>query len=163
MQKAKKVKNSAALPIEIQNYIFKCILDKREKEKEIARKSRIMKELHPSLLIPGPQFPDHHNRSPSKMHYHLFNDSSANFNNNDSNELKTVDYDDNERGLYHAPVMLESLDESVEHLPPGEQNSHQNLLNYLNSNVELSPINRTEMPFKGTISNNVKNSSLDFS
>jgi hypothetical protein len=75
----------------------------------------------------------------------LFNDSSTNFNNNDSIELKTVDYEDNEGGLNHVPVMLESLDENEEHLPPGEQQSDANLINYVNSNVELSPINKTEM------------------
>jgi len=33
IQKTKQVKNHRALPVEIHNYIFKCLMEKREKEK----------------------------------------------------------------------------------------------------------------------------------
>ena len=33
IQKTKQVKNHKALPVEIHNYIFKCVIDKKEKER----------------------------------------------------------------------------------------------------------------------------------
>jgi len=50
IQRTKQVKNHKALPVEIHNYIFKCVIDKKEKERLQKRTTTISENNTQSLL-----------------------------------------------------------------------------------------------------------------